>query len=488
MAVIDGGGSTAGKGNVDTAYNQNVTLPRLPTADSTSGVGFAALAGKNDDGTLVAGGRINRVYVSEGQSLKMGLANLLWDDDFNATAQNTSAYKWNATTQTGSQAGGYLILNTGAVTTINTNCALQTSRTFPLYGKAELRCNTSAMLTQVPQANQVTEFGLFTATLPGAAIPTDGVFFRYNAAGELRGVINYNGTETQTAAITAPSANVNHDFCIVTQTNTVLFYIDDILVGKVSLLTDAPTLGQPMMQAAVPWTARQYIGGSAPALATQLKVSGVFITQLGPDSVQDWPTKKSGYGHMAYQGQNGGTVGTTAAYANNAAAGAGAALTNTTALATGLGGQAGILPTLAAGTDGIVTSFQNPAGGVNQTPRNLIIRGVRVQGGVSTILAGGPVMYAYSIAYGHTAVSLATAETGSFVVTPTKAPRRIPLGFETYAATAAVGVIGAGVYVQFATPITVAPGEFIALVAKNLGVVTTTGVIVLLVEFDGYFE
>lgn len=39
-----------------------------------------------------------------------------------------------------------------------------------------------------------------------------------------------------------------------------------------------------------------------------------------------------------------------------------------------------------------------------------------------------------------------------------------------------------------ATPILVQPGEFIQIVAKNLGTVTTSGVITFLVGIGGYWE
>jgi hypothetical protein len=179
---------------------------------------------------------------------------------------------------------------------------------------------------------------------------------------------------------------------------------------------------------------------------------------------------------MGSQGTSGNTMGSTALYSNSLAAGAGAAMTNTTAaLGTGLGGQFSVQPTLAVGTDGIVCSFQVPAGSINITPRRLVISGIQIQGAITTALTGGPVVYAYSLAYGHTALSLATAETGSFVTATTKAPRRVPLGYETYAATAAVGVIGGGIKIAFSKDIVVNPGEFVAIVAKNFGVVTSAG-------------
>jgi hypothetical protein len=100
-------------------------------------------------------------------------------------------------------------------------------------------------------------------------------------------------------------------------------------------------------------------------------------------------------------------------------------------------------------------------------------------------LTGGPVLYAYSLAYGGNVLSLATTDVAA---TSVKGPRRIALGFETFPATAAAGVVGGSVYMAFNSPICVQPGEYIQLVAKNLGTVTTGGVINFLVAFDGFME
>lgn len=474
-------------------------LPALALADvgitnSSTGAkvnsnGQLKVSSAQDGGTLsetqiLGGASQTPVYVDQGNRLAVTQVTPLWDDSFNATAQNTAKYRAPVTTQTVTYTAGYVTLNGSAITTANTNSAYQTYRTFPLYSKSELRVNFSTLITTVPQANNVIEFGLFTATLPGAAAPADGCFFRYNAAAELRGVCSYNATETQTAAITAPSANVNHDYVISVQTNTVQFIIDDARVGIITLLTDAPTEGQPMAQATVPVTMRTYIGATPPSSATQVRTSDIFVTQMGGFPNREWAHAKAGYGHMASQGQNGGTMGSTALYTNSLAAGAGAAATNTTAaLGSGLGGQFSVQPTLAVPTDGIISSFQNPTGSVTQTPRNLIITGVKIDGIVTTAFTGGPVLYLWSLAYGHTAVTLANPEAAT-----TKAPRRIPLGIQTYVVTAPVGTVGQTVYVTFQTPIVIAPGEFVQTVAKNVGTVTTLGVITTLVSFDGYFE
>ena len=489
MAVIQTGGSVAGVANVDSYFNLNVAGPKNILA-----TGFYGLAGINDDGTIVAGGRINRAYMAEGGALYAGNKRLLWDDTFNATAQNTSKYKFSATTMTGAMAGGFLTLNSGSITTVSTSCGFQTFKQFPLFAKAELRANFSVQIPNGAQANQTIEFGLFQAALNGAApgAPTDGVLFRYDPTGGLRGVINYNGTETQTGTITPPSTNTNHDYLIVTNSDAALFYIDGILQGIITLLTAAPTQGQPFQAASQPATWRVYTAGSAPALAPILKCSDVYVSELGPDNQAPWSQQKSGFGHMGYQGQNGGTMGSTSNFGNGALAAA-SILSNTnvgTGNPAGLGGYSHDLCTLAAGTDGIVTSFQNPAAAAGVTGRNLVITGVWIHSVVDTVIVGGPLAFVYTLAYGHTAISLATTETSSFTSGTTKAPRRIAIGCEGMAAAAAAGTLlsQAGVYRQFISPITVAPGEFVAVVGRNFGTAVTSGSVVHAVGFDAYFE
>lgn len=147
--------------------------------------------------------------------------------------------------------------------------------------------------------------------------------------------------------------------------------------------------------------------------------------------------------------------------------------------------------TLPVGTDGILMSYQVPAGGINQTPRSLVITGIRIQGMVTTALTGGPVQYTYSLAYGETAEDLATPESTSFANGTTKAPRRIPLGFERYApVNAPVGTMspGGAVQVTFKDPVVVNPGEWLSIVARNDDTVTTAGVICILVTFDSYWR
>jgi hypothetical protein len=198
-------------------------------------------------------------------------------------------------------------------------------------------------------------------------------------------------------------------------------------------------------------------------------------------------------GLAAYYGSEGGTIGTTALYSNSLAIGAGAVLVNATAAAgfVGFGGQFSVLPTLAVPTDGILSSYQNPAGTVTQPPRSIVIRGVKITGVVTVVLAGNatPVIYVMSLAYGHTSTtSLAQAETGSFATATTKAPVRVPIGVMQFGAAAALGTKDSCEMRFDGAPIVVNPAEFVCIAAKNVGVVTTTGVVTFLVTYDAYLE
>lgn len=443
-----------------------------------------------DDGSITGTPKGFRVGATGAGRLLVGPTILLWDDTLNATTQNTSKYQFAATTQTIAQAAGLMTLNNGAGLAANTNCGIKTFRTFPLFAAHETRFTLTGMVSSgFPHvANNLIEFGLGSVDLTTRVAPTDGAFFRYNAANELRGVVSYNGVETQTAAIAQPSTGVLHDFMIVVQNDTVMFYIDRILRATITLLTDAPTTGQPFMAAAQAAYVRQYIGAAAPASATKFQVSDLYVALAGPTVSKLWPDAKAGMGHMAYQGQNGGTMGTSAQ--NGAANPAAAVPTNTTAaLGTGLGGKFQETVSLAAGTEGIIASFQNPAPTVNLTGRNLVITGISISGVVTVVLAATAYTAVMSAAFGHTAVSLATAEGTSFGTSPTtKAPRKIALCSVGLLSAAAVGTVIPGMSIQLRSPIVVAPGEFFAITNNKISAAPATGAIMWAICVDAHYE
>ena len=226
MAVIDTGSSVAGKANVTSNFQLEVHTPAVKEQ-----AGFVGLAGIVDDGSLLGTPRVNRAYVSEAGRLAVAQSVALWEDDITVNAQNTAKYTAALTTYAATWTGGFLTLNSSGITTASSTATVSTYRSFPMFGRADLKVSTRALMTATPQAHTVYEIGLGKAS--GITAPTDGVFFRYNAVGELRGVINAGGVETQTAAMTQPSINVVHDYTIVVGDKVTLFFIDDVLAGKI---------------------------------------------------------------------------------------------------------------------------------------------------------------------------------------------------------------------------------------------------------------
>ena len=139
-----------------------------------------------------------------------------------------------------------------------------------------------------------------------------------------------------------------------------------------------------------------------------------------------------------------------------------------------------------ATADGILCSYQVPLGTSILPGKSLYVTGVAIDGIVTTVLVGNatPIIYVAGIAFGSTNVSLATTEAAA-----AKAPRRLAIGIQQYAAAAAVGVQGARLQDDYTcSPIVVQPGEFFQVVLRNIGAVTTTGAITFSVAITGYFE
>lgn len=426
--------------------------------------------------------------VSANRRIAVGLATKLFDYQFSAASQNTAIWKCLFTTMTMTQSAGALLLNANSTATTTTGCLLSTWRYFNFPGNGTVSIEMEVQFTATPLTNQMFIGGIYP-TVSATALPTDGAYFKFSSSG-LVGVANFAGTETVTSVLIGAGTmlyNQNYNLKIDVSNSGIDFWINDTLLATLLPASANPT---PFNWGALPLTLQQYNPGTVSGSPQmQVKVGSCTVTQRDLATEKLWENQQGLSGLNANQGSEGGTMGTTALYSNSLVAGAGAVMTNTTAaLTAGFGGQFTHTGALAAGTDGILQSYQNPAGTINQIPRSILIKGVWIQSAVSATITGGPMLMAYSLAFGHTNVSLATAETGTFVTATTKAPRRIALGFETIAATSATGVIGAGVYRTFSVPIVINPGEFVAICAKNLGTVMSGGTITSLVGFDACYE
>lgn len=443
--------------------------------------GHAAIVIENDAGTVIGTRTVKSPELTEDYRIRVGTDQILHSDWFNSAALNSAVYTAPVTTMTVTQSAGYLTLNAGSSSANAAVARVSTYRYFPTRGSGGISFRCRAWFPFAPVTSNVTEWGLGIAS--GTSAPTDGAFFRMNAAGELRCVLNVNGTESQSSPLTFASVigvNTSRNFAIDLHLSGANFWIDDVLVAR---FADVAGVG-PVGAGALPVLFRTY-NTAATASAQQVRVSFLAIDQADVQHTVDPVDALTGSGQHASQGQSGGTMGTTASYANSADPTAAAALSNTAALVTGFGGQARFNAAATAVTDGIVTSFQNPAGTAAVTGRTIMIRGVKISAvNLGAAVATTGTVLAWSLAYGHTAVSLATTEAAA-----TKAPRRVPLGFQTWPVGAAIGQMpqNGDLYMPFASPIPVYPGEFVASVAKFvLGTATGSQVIWAHVTFDAY--
>ena len=478
MSVIIKSGNSSNLANVSS--NNDLQVAVGLTAPEIAG--FVAITAESDPGDVTTTRLVKNLECTDDYRLRVGTDQTFFNEYFPGTTVNGNIWNTLVSTMTLTQASNFAILNAASSVASGAFAQLRTWRHMPAFMSFPVYCEIDLQFSIAPQNNNIVEWGLGLAT--GVATPTDGAFFRLLSATDLRCVINSSGTETTSGNLISylPAPVTTNDYLIVLSEKTCEFWINDVLV---SILTRISNAGATTASMNLPLFIRNY-NSNTTSSAQVVRVGYVNVSQGDMTTNKPWSHVMAGAGGMAYQAQTGAaTLGTTANLANNAVISAPAAMTNTTAaLGSGLGGQFVTSPTLTAVTDGIVSSYQVPAGSATVPGKSLYITGVRVQGAVTTTLAGGPVIYAYSLAYGHTAVALNTVEANGTV----KAPRRVALGFETFPATAAAGVIGGGVYMPFNSPIVVQPGEFIQLVAKNVGTVTSAGVIVFLVSFDAYME
>lgn len=490
MAIIQGGSNTSNTANVDANNNLKTTLPLIGAQ-----AGYARTLSEIDYGYITGSPLLLSPEVSEDFKTRVEIDNLKGWDDFNYIAQDTGKYIFRTATMTGSWSGGAFSTNASAITTAGTGCQLLTRQYFPTYGSAQTNVYFKIAFTGTwSVTNKIIDIGLMTGNTSTPYAPTDGVFFRATSSG-LFGVISVNGTELTTSpfvsvfggATWVPTIGTFYDCIVSIGENYAVWWMnlrdgnDYVMMGR---LISPNGSGTTAYSNALQFGIRDANIGTTSAVMGA-KIARWTVAQGGPNLVIPINELASLAGLSGGQGQQGNTMGSTALYTNSLAPGAGAAMTNTTAaLGSGLGGQFTALPTLTVNTDGIICSFQNPVPTTSIPGKALAIDAIKISSIVTTVLAGNAtaVIYAYSAAWGHDAVSLATAEAAT-----TKAPRRKALGTQQFASAAAVGVTGgADVYMPI-SDIVVQPGEFFQIVGKNIGAVTTTGAITFLITINSHW-
>jgi hypothetical protein len=449
---------------------------------------------ENDSGIKLVTRYLKSPEVSQDFRLRVGQDTVLFGDTFNSTTQNTSNWKHSFTTMTMTQSAGFLNVNAAGTSTVSGNYAyLQTWRYFPLFGTAPLGVETTAQFTDYPTVNEVIQWGLGIAT--GAAECIDGVWWEMTSTG-ITGCIRYNsGTtakQTLIATITDLDLNQNYKFVVVIGERQVDYWIDDVLYGS----QDMPAgQGQPFITTALPYFVQKYNSGTVGSTPnTIFKVGDISVTLMDLSTNQTWANQMSQLG-LGMQGLNGGTMGNAMVQWANTTLPTAAAATNTTAaLGAFVGGIFQMNAPATSTTDVIVSSWQNPIGGVNQTPRTLKLRGMKVDC-VNTVAAVATTgtTFAVAVAWGaqqaNLAASLAGTETGSFINNTTKIRRIQPLGVISFPVGAAIGAQATGIQFDFEAPLVINPGEYLQVIAKPLlGTATATEVFVWIISPNLYHE
>lgn len=455
----------------------------LQADELKSGYGVALV--ENDAGTLTAVRKVTTAEVDSDFRMRVAGDLIIDEEAINYTAQNTGKHSYLTTTMTNTWAAGQMTTNSGSITTTTTGTVFATYATFPIIGTQTLSADFELGFSAQPQTNSFVEFGI---GIPGAqtVAPTDGVFFRLNSSG-LQGIASFNGAEVSTgvfplaagAGTWAYTTAKRYQFIVYANATNAEFWIDDGTGAKKAGEIALPVAqGRMMMASAAPLFLKHRITGGAAGGVLQATL-GAYSVRLGGSNLSTVPSTQGSRLVGSYQGLSGGTMGLLATYPNStnptAAAPSNTALTAN--LPGGLGGQGSVTAAAAAATDGIWGSYQVPAGTVNIQGRRLVIRGVNVDPvNLGAAVATTATTIQFCLAFGHTAVSLATAEAAA-----TKAPRRVALGIATWAIGAAIGAQpqAGPIKIDFGdAPIFVNPGEFVQLVGKFLaGTATASQVI-----------
>jgi hypothetical protein len=475
---IQGGSNTAGVANVDVNY-QLKTVTETDAYTNGNYVGAVRSFGEVDGGYLTGAVKLKPIEIDNDYRQRISQDFLVDEENFNYTAQNTGKHNLATTTMTAAFTAGQLTLNSGSITTITTGAVLSTYAYAPIIGTTTMSLDTELGFSAQPAANVFVEWGIGIAGAQTVA-PTDGIFFRLNSAG-LQGISSFNGTEVSTGifpliAGTGTWAYTNdkrYQFICYQSTVEAIFWVNDgtgaVMLGSIQLPAGQSRMS---MSSAGQVFFKQRITGGAAGGVLQTKI-GAYSLRIGGINFSTLPSTSGNRMFGSYQGLSGGTMGSLANYANSANPTAAVPTNTTAALGTGLGGQFWETDTLAVTTDGIISSFQVPAATVNISGRRLCIRFVKIQSYCQTALTGGGYVAQWSLAFGHTAVSLATAEAAT-----TKAPRRVTLGIHGVPSALAVNSTLGDIVMDFGdAPVFVNPSEFVQVVKKKVGTAPTAGVI-----------
>lgn len=471
----------AASGNVAEVDLTGHLRTRWPGSSSPTLVGAVLNFSENDNGEVTGTPFLASPESDEDRRLRTATDTPLDHEIFNYAIQNMGKHNYTNATMTIAWSVGALLTNATNILTAAAGVTFGTYAYFPFVSSSSLYCEFEASFSNQPSTNTVIDVGMF---LRGAAFPyapLDGAYFRLSSAG-LSGIINYNGVETTSDAVFdfTYKDNKKYSFIVTITARDVTFWIDGVVYGH--MVTPFGN-GQPFASAAVPFSLRHANGitGSNASAVVNLQLSNYSVTVGGISFSRTMAEIGAGVYGGGNQLSGSGVNGTIAIVGqiNNTNAVA-LVPTNTTAAATtSLGGIIFETDSVALTTDCIIMAYQNLAA----PGRRLRINGVTINSYVTTVLATPAYVAQWSLAFGNTAVSMATGEGIA-----AKAPRRVPLGVQQIT-TLLVNTVYSTVTQTFINPIYIEPGQFVSVIKKKVGTTTSaTGVIAHAICFDYSWE
>ena len=437
----------------------------------------------NKHGTVSAYDYLGNPFIVRDNYLQVGEPSFLFYDPIEGSTLQTNLWTGQATTQTMAVATGVLTLNSSNITTANTFSAVQTIKQFNMQAPDApiLGTMTYVQPTVGLQANQSIEVGFSDGTSGTAA--TNGCFFLWNPAGELRAYLVTNGTSLQSSTLAQPSINTTHTLYVEVKYDECDFFVDDVQVAAIN----QTGTGVPPIAGKLPFEARVYLGATPPATAPRLQIYSVAVMQLNVATSRDYSRQMVS---AAARGSDRSPVSTYAQTANaaNSAAPTSATLSNTTAGYSALGGRYQFAMVAGAATDYELFAYQVPTG------FQLHVTGVAI----STCNTGAAVattanLFDWAIAAESSATSLATTDT--LGPPPTSwAPKRIPVGTQGMPLAAPNGPYQIGdcadtIVRNFEPGIVVNSGRFFHIILQiPVGTATASEVIRGDVMVTGWFE
>lgn len=477
-------------GNVAEVSAENALKTALGPDSSLNGI--IAITGRSDAGDYTGAPLDIDPETDADYRQRVAQDRLDFQETFSGAALNSAQWSSTVTTMTTAVAAAYLTLNAGNSVATSAVARVQSYRTFCLApgGILALTVPIKIAAASVGIANNTWEAGWFIAT--GIAAPTDGVFLRMNASGELKLVASYGGAETQSAAIniaTVPTGwdgpvlaeHLDREVLLVVTASQVFLWFDDTLIATLDQANSHPTFTQAQ---SLPVTFRIYnAAGGAPASTTQLLIGPMSVSTSGLSNTLSIAETATMMGAGGYQGQSGGTMGSTANWANSAAPAA-ATLSNTTAGYATFGGQFSFATVAGAETDYALFAFLVPAAAANAHNKNLMIYGVRIDAvNAGAAVATTATILQWALAVGSTAVSLATAEAAT-----AKARRVIPLGIQSWVVGAGIGAPVGSIQHTFAGGVLAEPGTYVHVIVKlPVSTATASQVIRGTVSINAYY-